>query len=156
MRNLILLLVAVALTGAAGMAAFAGNTASGPATAVACGFGSCFVPAYGSLADSNSYSGPGAGRVEFADCCLAGDTMKAILKGPRGKATIRWTSAGTLNGDCSTGPYADDDAVEMTGGTTSAKFVPISVPGGFPSSSYFRASAGGWVHTSGPADSCGF
>jgi hypothetical protein len=135
----------------------AGNTPSGNNGQVACGFGSCFVPSFTATLQTNSYSGPAASVVEFADCCTAGDTYKVTVKGPGAySSTTKWTSTGALNGDCSVGPYLDSNAVTAHDGATKVLFKSIALPGGIPASAYVRMSAGGWAHTAGPADSCGF
>ncbi len=151
MRNLILLLVAVALTGGAGVAAFAGNTTSGAATDIACTFGSCFVPDFPVVGSSVSYVGPAASRVEFADCCLSGDKIKVLLKRSGAKSTTIWTSSGTLTGVCTDGPYLQTLASEI--GATSAKMTLVA-SAATPAGAYIRMSAGSWVRTSG-SDECG-
>ncbi len=156
MRKLIILLVAVALTAGVGVAAMAAAPTAnqgGPAQDVACAFGTCFSDRLDFVGDFAKFSGPAAGRVEFADCCIAGDVLKLIVSGPRGKATMRHTSAGSLGSDCSfvPGPYPDDTALELTGGVTSAKYVLVASTAGI-TGAWFRVSAGGWVRTVGTPD----
>ncbi len=149
------LCVAVAVAVVAGATAMAGNSINEPTVGLDCVFGSCFVPAFLSLADSNSYSGPAARRVEFADCCVPGDTYKVILRGPRAKSTTRWTATGNQSNGCITGPYLDGNASELAGGATDAKIIPLSLPGGLPASAYIRMSTRVWIQTKGQ-DSCGW
>ncbi len=154
-RRLFVSLVAIVATAGAGLMAMAGNDARVPVVGLDCVFGSCFVPAFLSLEDSNTYSGPAARRVEFADCCVPGDTYKVILQGPRAKSTTRWTATGDQSNGCITGPYLDGNASELAGGATSARIIPLSLPGGLPASAYIRMSTRVWIQTKGQ-DSCGW
>ena len=122
---------------------------------VACGFGSCFVPSFGFAGDSVRYAGPAAGSIQFADCCLSGDKYKVIAKGPAGSQVTVFTSSGSLNSDCSVGPYGNQSSSELAVGVTRIKYVAIALPGGTPAGAYIRMSAGGWTQTAG-VDACGF
>src|SRR2546423_15714747 len=77
--------------------ALGGNTPSGAGPAAPCGFGSCFVPQFTAVGQTNSYSGPLASEILFADCCTAGDNYKVSGKGPSFAGSVKWTSTGTLN-----------------------------------------------------------
>jgi hypothetical protein len=156
-RVVTLLVLTSALVGLVAVGASARNTPRwhGSSPQAACGFGSCFVPNFNAAGDVAVYKGPAAARVEFADCCTAGDKYKVIAKGPSGSSTNVFTSSGTLNGDCSVGPYAGSGAAEVVGGATQVKYVAVALPGGAPASAYVRVSAGGWSQTKG-TDSCGF
>jgi hypothetical protein len=131
-----------------------GNVATG-GERLPCAFGSCFVPLFSFNGDVVAYSSAPAGpRVEFADCCLDGDSYVVFINGSRGTATVDFVSLGPLNGDCSTGPYLDSYAAEVTG-ASEIRYKALGLPGGVPASAYIRMQGGGWAQTAG-FDSCGF
>jgi hypothetical protein len=147
-----------ALVGAlatAGSASAAGNATSGVGSSVACAFGSCFAPQFNAVGETDEYTGPAAAVAEFADCCIAGDTYKVTAKNKKVKASITFTSEGTLEAGCGTGPYPDAPAFLIPGGFTAVKYKAVKLPGGVPAAAYIRMSAGGWTQTKG-VDSCGF
>jgi hypothetical protein len=122
----------------------------------ACATGSCFVPAYNADGEVAVYKGPGTGTVQVwaADCCIAGDNYKLIIKSAVAKDKVKWMSAGSLDGSCSVGPWPDERSVTLAG-AKKIKLKGISFPGGFPAAGYVRINQSGWVQKKG-TDACGF
>jgi hypothetical protein len=159
MKRLLILLVAFALIaglntgGLAQQNTMSQNTPNGPD--IPCTFGSCFVPLFAFNGDTVSYSSPPAGpRIEFADCCLPGDSYVVLVTGVRATATSTFVSQAPLDNACSTGPYLDSYAVEVTG-ASEVKMKVLGAEGGFPAGAYIRMQGNQWTQTAG-VDSCGF
>jgi hypothetical protein len=130
------------------------NVQTGFGERIACTYGSCFAPNYNAEGEVAVFKGKGASAAEAADCCIDGDTYKLIIKSAVGKDKVKWTSAGTLNSDCGTGPYADSRSVSLAD-ATKVKLKAIALPGGVPAGAYVRINASGWGYKKG-FDGCGF
>ena len=166
MKKAILGLAAIgALVVVVASVAVAGNSPSGVGSSVACSFGTCFEPNFNSVGDVVKYktSGSAARIFQFADCCTAGDKYKVAIRASGSPAadTYQFTSYGTLNADCSTGPWGNQRQVQLdtgpggTGGAKNVQMTAVALPGGTPASAYIRMNSAGWVQTAG-TDSCGF
>jgi hypothetical protein len=121
-----------------------------------CVTGSCFVPAYNADGEAAVYKGPGSGTVQVwaSDCCIEGDNYKLVIKSTVAKDKVKWTSAGTLDGTCSVGPWPDERNLTLAN-AKKIKLKGISFPGGFPAAGYVRINQSGWVQKKG-TDACGF
>ena len=160
-KAIMFVVVAGAMTAAlVASSAIAGNAPSGPSTeASPCPPGgppSCFAPFYTAVGQVSKYSGPLATTVEFADCCIAGDTYKGQATGPSGRGAVRWTSVAPLDFPCDPWPHPDTHTVVVAGGATKASLKAIALPGGVPAAAMVGISAAGWTQTAGNPDTCGF
>lgn len=155
MKRTLTFLTLVGMVLALSTAAMAGdNVPTGFGAQGACTYGSCFVPNFNAEGEVAVYKGSGATQAEAADCCLVGDTYKLIIKSAVAKDKVKWTSVGPLNGDCSTGPYADSRTVNLAS-AKKVKLKAIALPAGIPAGAYVRINASGWIQKKG-FDGCGF
>jgi hypothetical protein len=155
----ILLILAMVLAAMAALNTDAGaqeNTPDGIEAETGCSFGDCFAPLFFALNVDARYTRTSGSqkRVEFADCCVPGDTYRVFVRGTNGTATVQFRSTGTLTSTCSVGPYADSYAVELRS-TREVRMRALSAPGGLPAGAYVRMQGTNWVRVAG-ADACGF
>jgi hypothetical protein len=120
-----------------------------------CPFGDCYAPLFTAVNVDARYtrSSGSQKRVEFADCCIPGNTYRVFVRGTHGTATVQFTSTGTLTSTCTFGPYLDSYAVELRN-TREVRMRALTLPSG-PAGAWLRMQGTNWVRVAGQ-DACGF
>jgi hypothetical protein len=157
MKKLIVVIAAITMVFALTPMLWAQNTASGPTVYGDGGLGSFFVPDFTAVGEAfvAKKTDVKATTAVAADCCIAGDTYKFVVKSRTSKDKVTWTSAGSLKADCSAVSTFPDQRVLSLAKIKKVKLKALDLPGGVPADAYLTIDAVGFIIKKGQS-SCGF
>jgi hypothetical protein len=153
-----MMMLMLALTMVFGLAALgqAENVAEGVVVYGTGGLGSFFAPDFQAEKETMVYEAaqPTNAVIRAADCCVAGDKYKLLVKGADYKQKVIWTSSGSLKSDCVASSTMADQVEVHHSAAEKIKMKAVALPGGIPATAYVTME-GSWAQTKG-ADACGF